>query len=70
MEATTAVVMVAIDDPVLSLGLVVHGGAFRIVLAKAHARRDEGAIHFVAVESDRRHVGNRKIVGTLPKPCH
>ena len=56
----------AVDDPVLPLGLVVHRGALRVVLAEAHARRDENAVDFVAHDRDRRHVGNRKVV----KPTH
>ena len=66
VEAAAGVVVVAVDDPVLPLRLVVDSGAFRVVLAEAHARRDENAVDLMAHDRNRRHVGDRKIV----KPTH
>ncbi len=47
-------------------GLVVDRGALRVVLAEAHARRDEDAVGLVAHDRDRRHVGEREVV----EPTH
>ncbi len=62
VEAAAGVVVMAADDPVLPLRLVVDGGALRVVLAEAHARRDEDAVGLVAQNRDRRHVGDWEVV--------
>jgi hypothetical protein len=62
VEAAAGVVVEAVDDPVLSFGLIVNRGADRIVVAKAHARFDEDAVDLVAHDRHRRHVGDRHIV--------
>ena len=62
IEAAAAIIVAAVDDPVLPLGLVVDGGALGVVPAQAHARRDENAIDLVAHDRDRRPVGDRKVV--------
>ena len=66
VEAAAGVVVVAVNDPVLPLCLVVDRGALRVVLAEAHARRDEDAVGLVAHDRNRRHVGDREVV----KPTH
>ena len=62
VEAAAGVEVLAVDDPVLPLRLVVDRGALRVVLAEAHARRDEDAIDLVAHDRNRRHVGDRQVV--------
>ena len=62
VEAATGVVVVAVDHPVLTLGLIVHGCALRVVLTEAHARFDEDTVDFVAHDGHRRHVGHREVV--------
>ena len=66
VEAAAGVEVQAVDHPVLPLRLVVHRGALRVVLAEAHARRDEDAVGLVAHDRNRRHVGDRKVV----EPTH
>ena len=66
VEAAAGVEVLAVDDPVLPLRLVVDRGALRVVLAQAHARLDEDAVSLVAHDRDRRHVGDREIV----EPAH
>ncbi len=60
--AATVVEVVAVDDPVLALSLIINCGTLRIVLAKPHTRRDEYAVGLVAHDCDRRHIGDRKVV--------
>src|ERR1039458_1518003 len=62
VEAAAAVEVLAADDPVLSLGLVVHGDALGIILAQAHAWLDENAVDLVAHDCDGGHVGDRNII--------
>src|SRR5580704_16051928 len=66
VEAAAGVVVLAVDDPILALGLIVDCRALGVVLAEAHAGLDEDAVRFVAHDSDGRHVGDRKVV----KPAH
>ena len=46
----------------LPLRLVVHRGALRVVLAEAHARRDEDAVGLMAHDRHRCHIGDREVV--------
>ena len=62
VEAAAGVVVLAVNHPVLPLRLVVDRGAFRVVLAQAHARLDEDAVDLVAHDRNRRHVGDREVV--------
>jgi hypothetical protein len=62
VEAAAGVEMLAIDDPVLPLRLVVDRGAFHIVLAKSHAWFDEHAVDLVPHDANWRHVGDGKVV--------
>ncbi len=66
VEAAAGVVVMAVNDPVLPLRLVVDRGALRVVPAEAHARLDEDAVGLVAHDRNRRHVGDREVV----KPAH
>src|SRR6185436_13518794 len=66
VEAAAGVVVVAVDDPILPLRLVVDRGALHVVLAEAHARRDEDAVGLVTHDRNRHHVGNREVI----KPAH
>ena len=62
VEAATGIEVLAIHDPVFSLRLVVDCGAFRIVMAQAHARLDEDAVYLVSHDCDRHHVSEGKVV--------
>ena len=62
VEAASGVVMVAVDDPVLAFGLVIHGSALGVVPAVAHARGDEHAVDLVPVQVNRGPVGKGDIV--------
>src|SRR5262245_19077653 len=66
VEAAAGVIVMAANNPILPLRLVVDCGAPRVILAEAHARRDEDAIDLVAHDRNRRHVGDRGVV----KPTH
>ena len=48
IEKAAGVVVEAVDDPILPLRLIVHGGALRVVIADAHPWRDEDAVSLVA----------------------
>ncbi len=54
--------MLAVNDPLLSLRLVVYCGALGVVHAEAHARLDEDAVRIVAHDRHRCHVGDREVV--------
>ena len=66
VEAAAAVVVVAVNDPILPLRLIIHCGAMRIVPPEAHARCDKDAVNFVAHDRNRRPVGD----GDVVKPAH
>jgi hypothetical protein len=62
VEAATAVVVLTIDDPVHTLGLVVDRDAVGVVVAETHAGLDENAVRLVSADGDRRHVRDREVV--------
>ena len=66
VEAAAAIEVLTVNDPVLSLSLIVDRGALGVVLAEAHARRDEDSVGFVAHDRHRGHVSDRKII----EPTH
>src|SRR6185369_6799721 len=56
VETATGVVVLAVNNPILPLRLVVDRGTLSIILAKAHARLDEETVDSVAHDRNRRHV--------------
>ena len=62
VEAAAGVEVPAVDDPVLTLGLVVDRGALGVVFAQAHAGLDEHAVGLVAHDGHGRHIGERDVV--------
>ena len=62
VEAASGVVMVAVDDPVLAFGLVIHGSALGVVPSIAHTGSDEYAVDLVAVQVHGSPVGKGDVV--------
>src|SRR5476651_259897 len=54
--AATAVIMMAVNYPILAFGLVVYSGAFSIVLPQTHTRSNKNTINFMAHYCNRRHI--------------
>ena len=54
--------MKSVDNPVLTLCLVVYRSANRVIVAEAHTRFNEDAVYLVTHDRDRRHIGYRKII--------
>src|SRR6185369_10291901 len=66
VEAATGVIVVTVDHPVLTLGLIVHRGAMRVVQAHTHAVFDEDAVGLVAEDGHGRPIGQ----GEAIEPAH
>src|SRR5207248_7285680 len=62
VEATAGVIVETVNDPVLSLRLVIDCCAFHVVLAKSHSGLDENTVGFVSHDGNRSHVGEREVV--------
>ena len=59
VEAAAGVEVETVNDPVLSLRLIVDCSALHVILPEAHARLNENTVDLVAHDRNRRHIGDR-----------